>query len=175
MLGSFMPYAMLLLLALAACSPQPERATTSAPPGDPSSSPPAVTDTATADTATAADAPEYEHGPAAPHSSVPTLTTFRTSDGALANLTFRTAGGTTISDSEPLILVVEGKEIVAPLVSGPARSSDPDGTVVDQAGYHLSDEVYRALSGARTDAVTVRVADATVYHDYPYLSGDTVE
>ena len=113
--------------------------------------------------------------PDLPAPSAPTLTTFREGDGASASLTFRSDTGVPLSTEDPLLLVVAGDTFSAPLTAGPARFTEPEGAVVDQASYHLSGAAYRALLNARTDAVTVHVAHGDGYRTYPYLSGDTVE
>ena len=105
----------------------------------------------------------------------PVLTTFRSPDGAIATLTFRTPDGVTISDSEPLMIHTKSGKLVASLHSGPARFSDPDGTVVDQATYLLSQQDFLTLAKARVSDVSVRVHDGTDYVAYPYISGDLVE
>lgn len=147
-----MPYGLALLLLLAACSPSPE------PTAASSSAPAPSTRTLPADTLTA-----------------PTLTSLRTGDGALLTVTFRSEAGATLSDTAPLVLVIGGEEVEAPLASGPARSADPDGTVVDQASYQLSTDAFRRLADARHDAVTVRLSDGSAYRSYPYVSGDFIE
>ena len=165
-----MPYVLLLLLVLAACSPPPE-------PAAPDRSPTARAETKEGDAPTTPAPPAAEPTPRTMPSPTdpPILTTFRTGDGAIASLTFRTVEGAAISEHEPLVLVVRGDTLEAPLTAGPARFSDPDGTIVDQASYRLDARIFRALVNARTDAVTVYVSHDNGYYSYPYLSGDTIE
>jgi hypothetical protein len=124
-----------------------------------------------------AEPPPAEPNPtrAAQTPSPPTLTTFREGDGATASLTFRSDEGIAVSADAPLLLVVEGDTLIAPLTAGPARFTEPEGAVVDQASYHLDADAFRTLVNARADAVAVRVSHGDGYTSYPYLSGDTIE
>jgi hypothetical protein len=104
----------------------------------------------------------------------PVLTTIRSAGGGLANLTFRTDEGVPLGD-EPLLLTIGDEAFELPLQAGPARFTDPDGTVVDQASYAMSRTTLHALAGAPHDGVTVSVALAGVYVAFPYVSGDLIE
>jgi hypothetical protein len=153
------PFVLLLLAPLlAACARAPE----SNP--DPVPAPPsAATENAssTSDSTTADPAP-------------PVLTTMRSRDGGLATLTFRTAEGVPLGDA-PLVLTVEDETFEMPLQAGPARFTDPDGTVVDQASYTLSRAMLYTLAGAPHEEVTVSVALSGDYVAFPYVSGDLIE
>ena len=145
--------ALLLVLTAAACARMPDQSDVSSEPDSINAEPMPV-----------------PHAP-----SAPTLTTFREGDGASANLAFRSDDGVALSDEAPLVLVIEGDTLVAPLTAGPARFTEPEGAVVDQASYRLDAEAFRALVNARPEAVTVRVSNGKAYHAYPYLSGDLIE
>lgn len=110
-----------------------------------------------------------------PSPAPPVLTTIRSGGGALVTLTFRTAAGVPLSESNPLVLNVGDRVFEASLSAGPARFTDPDGTVVDQASYVLGGGALRALASAPADSVTVSVALPDAYADFPYVSGDLVE
>ena len=169
-----------LLLALAACSPHPEQPDAATEP--PVAEAPA-TEAPTADSLAVEGPPpsgetsgeDADGSSRAAAPDPPTITTVRMADGMLATLTFRTEEGVSVSDSQPLVLVVDGEPFEAPLDAGPARFTEPGGTVVDQASYTLSDEAYRALLQTNAEAVTVRVANGDGYRDFPYVSGDLIE
>jgi hypothetical protein len=108
-------------------------------------------------------------------SAPPVLTTFLNDDGAEGALAFRSSHGVAISDTAPLRLVIGHERFRAPLTAGPARFTDPDGTVVDQASYQFSIQMYRALIGSPISSVSVEVHDGTAYIAYPYVSGDFIE
>jgi hypothetical protein len=110
-----------------------------------------------------------------PSPDPPVLTTIRTGGGALATLTFRTAEGVPLGETRALVLTIGDRTFEAPLSAGPARFTDPDGTVVDQASYVLDGAALRALASAPADAVTVSVALPDAYTDFPYVSGDLTE
>jgi hypothetical protein len=171
---------LLLLFALAACSPRPEQPS---PPADTAAADSSLAEAPAAEAPPPVGAPSAEGAETPPRSAAsdptptdpPTVTTVRTQDGALATLTFRTEEGVSLSDSQPLVLVVDGETFEAPLDAGPARFTEPGGAVVDQASYTLSAPAHRALLQTSADAVTVRVADGDGYRDYPYVSGDFIE
>ncbi|MEP0547292.1 MAG: hypothetical protein ABJF88_10205 [Rhodothermales bacterium] len=163
-------YVLLLGLTVAACARVPEPGASEDPPA-----PSAETETPAEMSHSEPDPAEPSTAPATRASSPPTLTTFREGDGATANLTFRSDTGVAVSGDAPLLLVVDGDTLTVPLTAGPARFTEPEGAVVDQASYHLDADAFRTLVNARADAVTVHVSQGDGYTSYPYLSGDTIE
>jgi len=171
---------LVLLLAVAACSPPPEQPASAAePPATETQAAEAPTvDSLAVDVPSPSGEASSEDAESPSRTAAldpPTITTVRMPDGMLATLTFRTEEGVPISDSQPLVFVVDEATFEAPLDAGPARFTEPGGTVVDQASYTLSDEAYRALLQTNAEAVTVRVADGDAYRDFPYRSGDLIE
>lgn len=169
-----------LLLALAACAPHPEQpdAASQPPVAEAPATEPATVDSLAVEVPSPrgeASGEDAEPSSRTAATDPPTITTVRMPDGMLATLTFRTEEGVSVSDSQPLVFVVDGETFEAPLDAGPARFTEPGGVVVDQASYTLSDEAYRVLLQTNVDAVTVRVADGDAYRDFPYVSGDLIE
>jgi hypothetical protein len=163
-------FVLLLVLTVTACARVPEPGAAENPP----SAPDVETEMPAGETST--DMRDADAAPdRVPEPSAPTLTTFREGDGASANLTFRSDAGVTVSADAPLLLVVDGDTLSAPLTAGPARFAEPQGAVVDQASYHLDAEAFRALINARADAVAVHVSHGDGYHAYPYRSGNIIE
>lgn len=170
---------LLLFLVVAACAPRPEQ------PDSAAEQPVAEAPAPEAPTADSLAAEVPPHGEASGEDTdgssraaapdPPTITTVRMQGGVLATLTFRTEEGVSVSDSQPLVFVLDGEPFEAPLDAGPARFTEPGGTVVDQASYTLSDQAYRTLLQTNAEAVTVRVADGDGYRDFPYVSGDLIE
>lgn len=170
---SFNAIPLLLLLVLAACAPHPEQPDSATAPMIDSL---AVEPQATEATPRGETSGESIENPAQMADvDPPTIATVRMQDGVLATLTFRTAAGVSVSDSQPLLFVVDGETFEAPLDAGPARFTEPSGTVVDQASYTLTSEAYGALLQTSADAVTVRIDDGDGYRDFPYVSSDFIE
>jgi hypothetical protein len=113
-------------------------------------------------------------GGTGPDVASPVLTTIHSADGGLATLTFRTAAGVPLGD-EALVLTVGDGTFEVPLQAGPARFTEPGGTVVDQASYAMNHATLDVLTGARHEDVTVSVVLSGDYVEFSYVSGGLIE
>lgn len=159
---------LVLLLALVGCTAGPE----GAPPASPTSPAP---DASPPETPASETPPTNEDTPAGRGDLRPVLTTVRSGEGAIGTLTFRSANGVPIGADAPLRLYLGDRRFEAPLRADPARFSESDSVVVDQATYRLSRKAYFTLVATPAAEVVVEVHDGTGYVAYPYTSGDLIE
>jgi hypothetical protein len=105
-----------------------------------------------------------------PPYKAPTITTLSSSASQLV-VTFRSDSGVDIAEKKPALLLTGDKQVKCPLVSGPARSMEPGGKVVDRAHY-IIDNAYRKLLMSDRSKLAIAIHDGVQYWQYPYISGD---